>query len=31
MFDEWGPVGKDSHWKPFGDFHDYLEKKFPKV
>ncbi|WWC64487.1 uncharacterized protein I303_107097 [Kwoniella dejecticola CBS 10117] len=31
MYDEMGPVDEDPRWKIFAEFHDFLEKTFPKV
>lgn len=30
-FDDMGPVGDDKRWDIFQDFHDYLEKSYPKM
>ena len=30
-FDDMGLVGKDPRWDVFGEFHDFLEKTFPKM
>jgi hypothetical protein len=30
-FDDMGPVGDDQRWDIFQDFHDYLEKSYPKM
>jgi hypothetical protein len=30
-FDDMGPVGEDPRWDVFQEFHDYLEKIYPKV
>jgi hypothetical protein len=30
-FDDMGLVGEDPRWDVFGEFHDYLEKTYPKV
>lgn len=31
MYDDLKPPGEDSRWDVFGDFHLYLEQRFPKV
>lgn len=31
MYDDLKPPGEDSRWDVFGDFHTYLEQRFPKV
>ena len=28
-FDDMGPVGEEPRWEIFGEFHAYLDKKFP--
>jgi hypothetical protein len=30
-YDDMGPVGEDSRWDVFGEFHEYLEKTYPHV
>ena len=30
-FDDMGPVGEDPRWDVFGEFHDFLERTFPRV
>ncbi|KAL1747945.1 hypothetical protein HDZ31DRAFT_30902 [Schizophyllum fasciatum] len=30
-FDDMGPVGEEPRWEVFGDFHAYLDKKFPLI
>lgn len=30
-YDDMGPVGEDSRWDIFKDFHAYLEKTFPEI
>ncbi|KAL1696594.1 hypothetical protein GGG16DRAFT_43379 [Schizophyllum commune] len=30
-FDDMGPVGEEPRWEIFGEFHAYLDKKFPLI
>ncbi|KAJ8456279.1 hypothetical protein ONZ51_g12220 [Trametes cubensis] len=30
-YDDLGPVGKDPRWDTFAEFHEYLERTFPRV
>lgn len=30
-FDDMGPVGEDPRWDVFGEFHEFLERTFPRV
>ncbi|CCM04782.1 uncharacterized protein FIBRA_06973 [Fibroporia radiculosa] len=31
VYDEMGPIGKDTRWEVFSDLHDYLRVAFPRV
>ncbi|KAF9529826.1 hypothetical protein CPB83DRAFT_236779 [Crepidotus variabilis] len=30
-FDDMGPITEDERWRPFGEFHTYLQGSFPRI